>query len=74
MSPESGQDLHQRGFACAVLAEETVELALLHVDGDAIVGADGTEVLVDVAKLECHERRLDRSRPPLPEPPICSGA
>ena len=48
------EDVHQGRLACAVLAEQAVDLAGLHDEVDVIVGDKRTERLRDATKFEFH--------------------
>jgi len=48
---ETVEDLHQRAFARAVLAQQGMDLARPDVEADAIVGQDAGEALDDIAHL-----------------------
>jgi hypothetical protein len=58
---EAVEDVHQRRLAGAVLAQQRVDLALLNVERDVVVGNDAREHLADPSHLEnrrvCHSRR-----------------
>ena len=59
-SMEPREDLHQGGFAGAVLPEQAVQSSRFDGQVDAVVGANRSEVFVDVTQLETHVgRRLD---------------
>ncbi len=49
---EPGQDVHERGLAGAVLAEQRVDLARADVEIDVVVGEDAREGLDDADGLE----------------------
>ena len=51
---EPREDLHQRALAGAVLAEDALDGARGHGQGDAVVRLDGAEVLPDVSELDFH--------------------
>ena len=51
----AGEDLDQRRFSCAVMAEQADHLAGTQIDGDAVHGLDAAEGDGDVAHLD--ERR-----------------
>jgi hypothetical protein len=51
---QAGQDVHERRLAGAVLPEEAEHLALVHRDGDLVVGEDAREPLRNLAQLEPH--------------------
>ena len=44
--------VEQRGLAAAVRADQAEDLALLHVEADAIDGLDAAKALLDVADFE----------------------
>jgi hypothetical protein len=44
--------VEERGFAAAVRADQAEDLALLHVEADAIDGLDATKTLLDLADFE----------------------
>ena len=48
------EHVHERGLACAVLAEQAVDLAGLDGEVDVVVRDQGTESLGDAAKFELH--------------------
>ncbi len=48
------QDVHQRGLACAVLAEQAVDLARLDHEIDVVVRDEAAEPLRDPAEFELH--------------------
>ncbi len=56
------EDVHQRGLARTVLAEQGVDLAGLHDEVDVVVGDQGAEALGDATKLEFHAPRLPAPR------------
>ncbi len=51
---EAGQDLHERALAGPVLAEDALDGAGGHGEGDAVVGFDRAEMLADVSDLYFH--------------------
>ena len=53
---EAEQDVHQRGLAGAVLAEQADHLAGMDREVDRAVGVHRAEALVDAAKLEQRRR------------------
>ena len=59
---EPVQDVHQRGLAGAVLAEQCVHLAAADVEADVVIGDDAREDLADPSHLE-HD--LGRSHAPI---------
>ena len=48
----AGDDLDERGFARAVLAEQRVDFARLQLERHALQRADGAEGFADVGELE----------------------
>ena len=54
------EDVHQGRFACAVLSEQRVHLALAQVDADVVVGHDAGEALRDVPHLEDYRAHRHR--------------
>ena len=57
------QDAHCRGFAGAVGTEEADDLALVHLEADAVDGQDGTEILgelIDADHVRAFSRKADR--------------
>ncbi len=48
------EDVHERRLACAVLAEQTVDLSGLHHEIDVVVGDETAEPLRDPAEFELH--------------------
>ena len=62
-------DLHQRGLAGAVFAEQRDDLSRVHVEGDALQRMHAEEALLDVSKLQnrhAHDLRNEwwtRQRP-----------
>ena len=64
---EPVEDVHQRGLAGAVLAEQRMHLACAEVEVDVVVREDAREVLRDAAQLEydrtvAHPRRDSMAR------------
>ena len=63
------QDVHQRGLAGPVLAEQAADLAGSDLEVDVVVGHEAAEALRDPAQLKFHGRpsygcsRDDRRRP-----------
>src|SRR5262249_21734731 len=57
------EDVHQGGLACAVLAQQRMDLAGLDGEVDVIVGDQTTEALGDAAQFE------SQRTPPLPVTP-----
>ena len=53
---EARHDLHQRRLSGTVLAEQAVQRPGFDGEADAVVGANGPEVFVDVAQLESHRK------------------
>ena len=51
---EAGQDLHESALARAVLAQDALDGAGGHGEGDAVVGFDRAEMLADVCDLYFH--------------------
>jgi len=51
---ETGQHLHEGGFAGTVLPKQPVQGPGLDGERYPIIGPDRTEVLVDVPQLEAH--------------------
>src|SRR5262249_27418724 len=49
---EPVQDVHERGFARAVLPEQRVHLTAADVEGNVVVGHDAGELLADPPHLE----------------------
>ena len=49
---QAEQDVHQRGLAGAVLAEQPQDLAGMEREVDGAIGVHGAEALVDAAQLE----------------------
>ena len=49
---EAVQDVHQRGLAGAVLAEQRVHLAAAEIEVDVVVREDAREALGDPLELE----------------------
>ena len=47
------QNAHQRGFACAVLAQQGMNFALFELERDIVVGDDTGETLRDVKHFNC---------------------
>jgi hypothetical protein len=54
------EDVHQRGLAGAVLAEQAVDLAGLDGQADVVVGGQRAESLGDAPQFELHLRWLPR--------------
>ncbi len=51
---EAGKDLHQSALAGPVLAEDALDGARGHGEGDAVVGLDRAEILADISDLYFH--------------------
>ena len=60
---QAEQHAHQGGFACAVLTQQGVDLALLELQGNVVVGDDAGESLRDVKHLD-RVRTLQAYLPP----------
>jgi hypothetical protein len=58
---QSIQDVHQRGLAGAVLAEQRVDLAGFDGEVDVIVRDEATETFRDAAQFESQRRLLIRN-------------
>src|SRR6185503_10064213 len=52
LAERAGEDLHQRGLAGAVLAEQDVHLALLHFEVDAVQRHHAGELLADAGHAQ----------------------
>ena len=59
---EAVEDVHERGLARAVLAQEGVDLAGLDGQVDVVVGHERPEGLRDPAQLKLHNRLASRGR------------
>ena len=57
------QDLHQRRLAGAVLADDGVDGAAVHVDVDVVVGDDTGESLADATQSDRDRQRRRCRRP-----------
>ena len=52
---KAGQNLHERRFSSAVLAQDSDDAALAESYADVVVGMDRAEVLVNSANLYFHK-------------------
>src|ERR1700691_4841103 len=57
------QDLAERRLSCAVVADQTKDLASAQNEVDAVKGLDGAEGLADVLHLDS-DRRVGAQHPP----------
>src|SRR5205085_12220822 len=71
---ETDEDLHQRGLAGAILADEGVHLALAHVEIDVVIGHNRAKAFSDALKLDlkciCHGLSMPYARTPTCVRPI----